>query len=172
MSATAAATTIIDAFKNVHTEHDRLCYLNYCCGYVVFLAAGLNSRAEIRKISAATEGAYVAVTAIKDNLFVEDGNSVKFLRTTVSYASLEYQFNVETNINGVKASVELNGIKAYMGLRDASALNSDSTGVINDLLTEVGQKNPCIFKTIAVSARVKYPVSLYTNSFLAYAGAA
>jgi hypothetical protein len=44
--------------------------------------------------------------------------------------------------------------------------------MLNDLLSEVREKNLHVFKAVAVSARVKNSVGFYTNSFQAFAGAA
>ena len=44
--------------------------------------------------------------------------------------------------------------------------------MLDYLLAEIGQENLDVFKAITVSARVKYSVGLYTNSFRAFSGAA
>ena len=55
---------------------------------------------------------------------------------------------------------------------DTSAFHTYRTCVLNDLLAKISQEHLHVFKSVTVSARIKYPVGLYTYSFLAYAGAA
>ena len=54
-------------------------------------------------------------------------------------------------------------------LRDTYAYRSC---VLNDFFSAICKEYFRVFKAVAVSARVKYSVGFYTNSFLAYAGAA
>ena len=171
-AATAAVAALVDALKHVNSENDWLCYLDNGGGQIVFLAAGLNAGAEIRDVSAAAEGAYVAIATVKNDLLIKYGDALKFLSATVSDARLKYELNVETDVDGVKASVELYGIKANVSFCDAGAFNSDASGVLDYFPAEICQKYSCVFKAITVSARVKYSVSLYTNSFRAFSGAA
>jgi hypothetical protein len=147
-------------------------YINNCCGKVVFLAARRYVSAEISHVAACAEGAYVAISAIKYNLLVEYCYTLKLLRATVSDASLKGKLHEVTDINGVKSSVELYGIKSNARFRDTSTLDSYRTGVVNYFFAKVSEKDFGIFKAITVSARVKYSVSFYTNSFQAFAGAA
>ena len=146
--------------------------INHGCRNVLFLTAGLDVRAEIRKISAGAEDACIAFAAVQNHLLVENGDSFKFLSATVSDARLENQFDEEADIYGIKASVELYGIEADLCLRDAGVLYANRAGVFYDLLAEIGEKHLYVFKAVTVSARVKYSVGLYTNSFQAFAGAA
>lgn len=171
-TATAAVAAIVDALKHVYAENYGLCYLDNGCGQVVFLAARLNACAEIRDVSTAAEGAYIAIAAVKNDLLIKHGDALELLSATVSDASLKDELDVETNIDGVKASVKLNGIEADVSFCNAGAFNSDCGSMLDYFFSEICEKYSCVFKAITVSARVKYSVSLYTNSFRAFTGAA
>ena len=108
----------------------------------------------------------------KNNFLFKHRNALKFLRTSVTDASLKNELDVKSDVYRIESSVELYGIKADVRLSNARAFNSYSSGVIDYLLAEIRQENSDVFEAIAVSARVKYSVGLYTNSFLADAGAA
>ena len=75
MCTTAATAAIRDVFKNVDTEDDRLYCLNYCCGNVLFLTTRLDLSAKIRKISAGTEDADIALSTVKNHFFIQRYNA-------------------------------------------------------------------------------------------------
>jgi hypothetical protein len=128
--------------------------------------------AKVRKITCAAEYIGVALASVKNNALIKNSNSLKFLSATVSDTSLENELYVKADIYRIEAFVELYGIKADMSLGYTSALNSYSTGVFHYFFSVIRQEHLDVFKTVAISARVKNPARFYTNSFLAYAGAA
>jgi hypothetical protein len=170
--ATAATAAVVCGFQNVYVKHNGVNGFNNRGGNALFLTARFDMRAEIGEITSGAENAGVAFAAIENDLLIKDCNALEFLCASVSDASLKYEFDVEADIYGIKASVKLNGIEADLCLSDAGALYSDCACMLNDLLSEVREKNLHVFKAVAVSARVKYSVGLYTNSFQAFAGAA
>ena len=167
-----AATVVLGALEDIYSKYNGVDDLNYCCGDVLFFTAELNLRAEIGEVSAGAEYAYVAFSSIKNDSLIQYGNSLKFLRSSVADASLECQLYIKADGYCVKASVELYGIKADVRLCYAYALYPYCGCMIDYFFPEVGKEYFGVFKAVAVSARVKYPVGFYTNSFLAYAGAA
>lgn len=172
MGAATAATVVLCALEDIYSEHDGIDNLDHCRGYVLFLAAKLYLRAEIREVTARTEEACVAFASVKDHSLIQYGNSFEFLRSAVADAGLEGQLYVKADIYRVKASVELYGIKADVCLCYAGILYSYCGCVIDYFFSEICKEYLSVFKAVAVSARVKYSVGFYTNSFLAYAGAA
>jgi hypothetical protein len=163
---------VIIGLEYIDAEHDGFYDLYNGRRYVLFLAARLDMGAEVGKITITAENAYIAFAAVEYNLLVEHRKSVKFLRASVADAGFKYKLDVKTDVYCVESAVELYGIKAYLCLSDTSAFHSHRACVFNYFLSAIGQKDLYVFEAVTVSARVKYPVGFYTNSFLAYAGAA
>jgi hypothetical protein len=150
---TATATTAIgNVFQNVYVEDYGFNGFNHRCRYVFLFAARAGYRAEIREISTGFENTYVAFASVKYYLFVKHSYTVKFLRAAITYASLESQFDIETNIYGIESTIKLNRIEINLCLRNTSIFYPYCTCVVNYLLAKIGQENFNVFKAIAISA--------------------
>ena len=162
VACTAATTAgnLTGRLQNTNTQSDRLYDLDHRRRYSALLVARLRLGAESGTVATAAEDGDVALTAPKHDLLFNDSNSVKFLASPGTDTTLKDQPDVVTNRDGVKAAVELNGVNADIGPGDASILHTHLGGVVNDLLTEIGQKNLDVFIAIPVAAGIQNAVGL------------
>lgn len=163
--ATAATASAITACLFVYTcgEHDRINDLNHCLGNVLSSAAGLGKATEVIAAGRASEYANVAFSAIKDDLFLNDGNSLKVLRSAGTKASLKDQLYEKSDRNGIKSAVKSYGVDIDISPRYRRFLRANRACSLNNVVTHIGKVNANVFEAVAVAARVKDSVGFYTN---------
>ena len=167
---TAAAANGLRAsgLQNAGTQYDGIHYLHYGGGNAALLVAGLGLGAEGRAVGAGTENAHRGIPAEKNDLLFQYGDTVKFggLRSgTAAYAnaSLENELDVETDVDRVEAPVELNGVDSDVGPGDAGILDTNLRGVLDDLLSQIGEEDPDVLIAVPIAAGVQDAVGLHAN---------
>ena len=78
-------------------------------------------------------------------------------------AGLENELDVEADVNGVEAAIELDGVDPDVGPGNAGVLDPHLGGAVDDLPTQVGQKYADVLEAVAVAAGVQDAVGLHAN---------
>lgn len=151
-------------FKHFDPQHDRLYDFYHGCGNDVFFVARLRLGTKSRAVAAAAENADIALTAPKHDLLFKHSDAVKFLALAGANATLEDDFDVKTDGDGVKTTVELDGVDADIRPSDRGIFGSDLGGMVDDILTYVGEEYFDIFKAISVTARVEHTMCFDADS--------
>ena len=107
----------------------------------------------------------VPYTAVKDDLFLNDGNAGEFLIAADTDAGLELHLDIKTDGDLIKSAIEANRIHTDKGPKDPCAFGADRGGVINDLLTELREIDADVLIAIPVAAGVKHTESIDTDGF-------
>ena len=162
-AATTANRLGAGRLQNPHAEDDGVNSLHHGGGYAPLLVAGLRLGAEGGSVRAGTENAHRAVAAKEDDLLFQHCDPVKLPRLTCTQTGLEDELDVEADVDGVKASVEADGVDADVGPGDAGILDANLGGALNDVPTEVGQKDPYVLKAVAVAAGIQNAVGFNTD---------
>ena len=66
-------------------------------------------------------------------------------------------------MNGVEASIELNGIQPDIGPGNAGVLDPHLRGAVNDLPTQIREEYPHVLKAVPITAGIQNAVGLYAN---------
>ena len=115
------------------------------------------------------KNAHVAFPTIKYHAFFKHCNALKFLRPAVN-AGLQEQFDIKAHGDRVEPAIELHGIKRDIGPTDLSALHTYRNGMLNNLLTVIGEIHANVFKAITISAGIQDSVGFNAHSFLGMTG--
>lgn len=148
----------------IHCEADRIddfAYRNRQIG--ASLLSEIRNCAEIVAVRIGAENADIALTAVKNYLFLADRDAFYLLRFPGSDARFKAEFNEEFDINLVKAAVKLNRLDGKRRPYDIGFLNAYAAGFFDYFLTETGKKNPNVLKTIFIAACVKNSTTIYAN---------
>ena len=78
-------------------------------------------------------------------------------------AGLEDELDVEADVDGVEAAVELDGVDADVGPGDAGILDPYLGGVLDDILSQIGQEDADVLEAVAVTAGVQNAVGLHAD---------
>jgi hypothetical protein len=162
-TATAAYVVVMLGLQYTATQHDGVNRLYNGGGNATFLVAGLRLGAEGTAVRAGSEYADVAVAAEQNNILLQHGDAVKFLRTAAAGACLKDEFDVEANVNGEKTAVELYGVNANVGPCNAGVLYAYLRGVLDDLLTQISQENAHVFVAIPIPTGIENAVGFHAN---------
>lgn len=137
------------AVHNSRIKHNGGCNLDGCRRGVLVLAVRVATANVLA--DAAPENAGAALSSEKNDLFLDSGNTVKFLISS-SDARFAFEMNEETYCNAEKAAVELYGVDADVRARDMRAFYAHVPGMFDYLLSEIREEHPCVFITVAVAA--------------------
>ena len=138
--------------------------------HVTALAAGAGLGAEIGDVGIALEDVDVALTAVENDVLFQHGNTVKVLASAAAHASLKIQLDVKTNVDRIETAVELYGVDMDGRPANRGALDTDATGALQDLVAEVSQKHPYVFKAVTVAAGIQNTIGLNADHFTSAAG--
>ena len=165
IAGAAAATNGLRAngLQNANPENNRIYGFHNCGGDTALLVAGLGFGTEGGAIGTGTEDAHRAVASEQHNLLFQHGNAVEFPGLPGAEASFKNELDVEANVDGVEATIELDGINANVSPGDAGVLDTDLSRVLNDFLAEIGQEYAHVFKTVAVATGIQNAVGLYAD---------
>ncbi len=167
--AARAARGAAYLFINACGKHDRIDNLNYRLGNVFSSAAGLGEIAEAIRARRASEYTYVALATVKNDLFLYHCNSLKFLASSLTYASLKYKLYKKSYSNGIKAFVETNGIDIYIRPSYRRLFSAYVARSFYNIVTHIGKVDANVLKAIAVAAGVKYSVGFYADGLFSSA---
>ena len=108
------------------------------------------------------------IAAEQHHLLFQHGNAVELgglrpRRTAYADAGLEDELDVEADVNGVEAAVELDGVNADVSPGDAGVLDADLSGVLDDLLTQIGEKDTDVLIAVPIAAGIQNAVGLHAN---------
>ena len=165
-SATAA-TAITTRFQNANTENNGLDYVDNSCRGIFGTEARTRLGAIIaRRVIVASKGLDLVVTAKQNHTLFQHRNAVKLLRMTAD-AGLKGQLDKEFNVNGIKTAVKSDGIDTDIGRQKLGMTDTNRRGVVDDLITEIGQKDSDVLKAITIAAGIQDSVGFYTNQISA-----
>lgn len=170
VAAATAAMTFRLLFADASAENDGIDDLHHRDRHVATLVARAGLGAEIRCVGTALENVDVALATVQDHVLFQNGHTVKFLASAAAYASLQFDLNVEANVDGIEPSVELHGVDMDGRPADRGALDADATGALQNLVAEIGQKHPHVFKAVTVAAGIQNAVGLDADHFSPTAG--
>ena len=163
-AATTANGLVAGRLQHADTEDDGIYRLDHGGGQATFLVAGLGLGAEAGGIYVGAEDGHAGIATKQHDLLFQHGDAIKFLGATGTDAPLQNEFDVEANVDGVKAAVELNGIDADIRPGDRGTLDTDLAGVLDDILAEVGEEHAHVLVTVAVAAGVHDAVGLHAHA--------
>jgi hypothetical protein len=167
-AAAAAHGLGAGGLQNADTQHDGIHDLHNGGGNAPLLVAGLGLGTEGGTVSAGAEDVHRGVSSEENDLLFQYSDTVKLgglcpCGTAHADASLEDELDVEADVDGVEAAVELDGINADVGPGDAGILDTDLGGVLDDLLTQIGEKDTYVLIAVPIAAGVQNTVGLHTN---------
>ncbi len=162
-AATTTARHVAGRLQYTDAQNDGLHHLNNGSGDGTLLVAGLRLSTEIRAVTTAAEDGHIALSPPQHNLLFNNGDTIKLLTASGTDAPLENQPDVVADGHSVKTAVELNGVDADIGPGDASVLDAHLSGVVDDLLTEIGKKDLYVFIAIPVTAGIQDAIGLNTE---------
>ena len=166
ISATAAASAAgLLRIVNLAVQNQGIHHLYDADGHVLRGTAGLGERAIVRRIGIALEDAYVALSAVENDSLLHHGNSVKLLASSAAQASLKADFDIELDGNGVKAAIEFYGIDSDIGPGDAGVSCADIGGMLQQLVSVVGQNHLNVLKTVPITAGIQNAIGINANRF-------
>jgi hypothetical protein len=154
VTATAAAVAAADLLYHRTGQHDRLYQLDDRRGCIAATVTQIGRCAEIGNAAITLEGVDRALAAIKDDLLIQNSDTVKLLRSAAD-AGLKLQLDKETNTNGVKSTIELYVFQMDGRVSNRCTLNADRAGALNDFVAEITQKNAGILKAIPILAGIQ-----------------
>lgn len=157
-TATTATAAAVVSLANFGCENDRIYNLNDRRGHVLRRADRLGDSAIVREIGTALENADVALSTEENYALFKDRDAVEFLTSATAEARLKGDLDVELDGDRIEAAVEFHGINADIGPGDAGILRADACGVLDDVVTEIGEQHLHILEAIAVAAGIEYPI--------------
>ena len=157
-------------FANSGTQNNRIDDLHHRNRYIAALSAGAGLGTEIGCVGVALENVDVALAAIKNDALFQDCHALEFLASSIAYASLQIKLDVKTDVDRIKAAIELDGVDMDGRPADRGALDADATGALQDLVAEVGQKHPYVFKAVTVAAGIQDTVGFNADHFASASG--
>ncbi len=169
--AAATAAAILRVLNHLNTKYDGIDHLDHSLGYISLATHRHGACAEITRALARLEDADVALAAVQHDLLFKHRNPLEFLCSAVD-ASLKHQLVIKANGYGIKTTIELHGLNVDIGPANLCALDAHVRGMLNDLLSVIGQIHAYVFKAIAIPAGIQDSVGFNTNSFLRMAGIA
>lgn len=167
-AAAAANRLVAERLQHPHTQHDGLHHLDHGGGDTPLLVAGLRLGAEGGAVRTGTEHTHRGIAAEEHDLLFQNSDPVEFgglgaAAVTAADASLENELDVEADVNGVEATIELDGIQTDIGPGDAGILDPNLGGAVNDLPTQIGEKNADVLKAIAIAAGIQDTVGFHAH---------
>ena len=169
--AAATAAAILHVLDDLYAEHYGINDFNNCLGHVSFPADGHGACTEIIRTLARLENADVAFATVQHDVLFQHRNALEFLGSTAN-TSLQHELDIEADGYSIKPTVELYRFNAHVSPADLGTLYTHVGGMLNDLLTKIGQINAYVFKAIAIPAGIQNSVGFDTNSFLGVTGIA
>ena len=165
VTGTAAATNGLgtNGLQYTSAQNDGIYGLHHSGGNATLLVARLGLGAEGGAVRAGAEYADGAVPAKENHLLFQHGNAVEFPGLPGAEASLENELDVEADVYGVEAAVELDGVDADVGPGNAGVLDPYLGGVLDDLLTEIGQKHPHVLVAVPIPAGIQNTVGFHAD---------
>ena len=123
-------------------------------GLVLCAAIRLGTGAKALAHSVALEYADIAFSAVQDHSLFQHGNALKLLGTPVGNARLKGDLYIKTHGNGMKSTVELDGVNADISPNDFCTSCSDRSRALQNVVAEIRKVNTHVFKAITVSAGI------------------
>ena len=164
--ATATAAMAFDfPFANASAEYNGIDDLYHRNGHTSTLTAGTGFCAKIGCIGIALENVDIALTSVEDDTLFKDCHPFEILAPSTPYTRFKFELNIKSNVDRIKTAIELDGIDMDRRPADRGALDADATGALQNLIAEVGQKHPYVFKAVAVAAGIQNTVSLNADHF-------
>jgi hypothetical protein len=170
VAAATAAMTFGLLFTDTSTENNGIDDLYHRDRHVTALAAGSGLGTKIGCVGITLEDVDIALTTVKDDALLKNCHTFKFLTSATAHTSLQFKFNVESDVDGVETAVELDGVDMDGRPADRGALDADATGALQDLVAEVGQKYPYVFKAVTVAAGIQNTIGFNADHFTPAAG--
>jgi hypothetical protein len=157
--------TISFPFANAGAENNGINDLYNRDGNITALTARTGFGAEIRCVGVAFENIDIALAAVKNDALFEDRYALELLASATAHTSLKLDLDIKADVNGIEAAVELDGVDMDGRPADRGALDADATGALQDLVAEVGQKHPYVFKAVTVAAGIQNTVGFDADHF-------
>jgi hypothetical protein len=154
------ARTKLAGFGNTGIQNDGVNHFKNSGGKIRAGRFGVMATAEISGRKFAFENIHVTFTAVKDHLFINHGNPVRFLRSAKASADLHGNFDIHGNGDLIKAAVKRNVIDVNIRAKNFRAFRTDSRSAFQKLVPDVGKINGNVFKTIFITAAVKNPIRI------------
>lgn len=157
-----AAALALHGLDHLAAEHNGICNLAYCDGQVTRCLDIAGAGAEIITVLLGAENLHAAFRAKENDSLFGDGDTLKFNGLSGADTAFEYKLGVKTNVNAVKAAIELNRLNRKLCPNDACGFNADVVGFFYNVLTAAGQKNAYVFIAVLVTAAVEYTIDIYS----------
>ena len=119
------ATGAVAHVENAGIQHERIHDLENGGGQIVAGRFRMVTTAEIRIDAIALEDIDVALAAVKDHLFLDDGDSVGLLRSAETSADLDGDLDIHGNADLIKTAVERHVVDVNVCAKDLRALGAD-----------------------------------------------
>ena len=160
----AAATAARgDILRDLGAKHDGIYHLYYRLGNVLCSATRLGKVTEAIRAGRASEYANVALSSVKDNLFLNHCNALEFLASSLAYARLKYKLYEKSYGNRIESTIKANGINIDISPGNSRFLGANVARSFYNIIAHIGKVNANVLEAVAITARVKNSVRLYTN---------
>jgi hypothetical protein len=152
--------TKLTGVKNTGIQHDGIHDLKNGGGKIGAGTFRVMTAAEITGGKLALENIHVAFAAVKDHLFFNHGNAVRFLRSAGTGAKLSRDPDIHGDGDLIKAAVKGNVIHVNICAKNFCALRADGRGAFQKLGSHIGKIYGNVFKAIFIAAAVKDPIGI------------
>ena len=167
--AAATAAALGRLFKDFRSEKNGINGLNDCGWHILFAAIGLGAAAKMIA-GIAPEDLCLALTTVKNHALFKHCNTFKLLRSAAADASLKGQLDIKAYVDGIKASVKLNGINGNVRGNNGCTLCADRPRMLQHLVAEFGKVDAYSFKAIAITTGIHYTACINANRITSAAG--
>ena len=117
--------------------------------------------AEILRADLAAEDIDVTFASVKNHLLFDDGNTVKFLRSSKTCADFNRQFDIHRDMDLIKSAIERDVIHMKIGAKNFGALCPYVGRSFDQFVATVGKVNGNVLKTVFVTTTIENTVGVY-----------
>lgn len=119
------------------------------------------------------EDTHIALAAVKHDLFIQHGNTVKFLCTAVARTGLQVNLYVKARRDLIKPAVKLDRVDRDICPKNFGAHHANGrANAIQNVSTRIIQIDARVFVAILITTRIEYTVGVDTNGISSAGGGA
>ena len=127
--------------------------------------------AEVLRSGFALKDIDVALAAVKDDLFLYDGDSFDLLRSAHAGADLAYDLDIHRDADLIKTAVERYGIHMYVRANHLGALRANASASFEKIASRIRKINDDVLIAVLITAAVENPICIYIYRITALSAA-